>query len=44
MDQFPFILVYEIRSEAIEFVAIAHGRRMPGYWLARVRPPPSPST
>ena len=23
MDRFPFILVYEIRSEAIEFVAIA---------------------
>ncbi len=32
---FPFDLVYEIRSEAIVVTAIAHHRRKPGYWSER---------
>ena len=31
MKNFPYILVYEVRSDAIEFVAIAHTKREPGY-------------
>lgn len=37
MERFPYVLVYEVRPSAIEFVAIAHGRREPGYWLGRAR-------
>lgn len=37
MKKFPYILVYEVRDDAIEFVAIAHTKREPGYWLERIR-------
>ena len=37
MGKFPYVLIYEVRADAIEFVAIAHGRREPGYWLGRTR-------
>ena len=37
MKNFPYFLVYEVRSDAIEFVAIAHTKREPGYWLERIR-------
>ena len=36
MTRFPYILVYEVRAESIEFVAVAHTRRDPGYWLDRI--------
>jgi len=42
MERFPYLLVYEIRPDAIEFVAIAHGSRRPGYWLTRTETRPSP--
>ncbi len=35
MERFPYILVYELRDDAIEFVAVAHTSREPGYWLKR---------
>lgn len=38
MDKFPYVLVFEVRSEAVEFVAIAHTSRKPGYWLRRIEP------
>jgi len=37
LRRFPYVLVYELRSESIEFVAIAHTSRAPGYWLGRAR-------
>ena len=37
LRQFPYVLVYELRLEEIEFVAIAHAKRRPGYWLQRIR-------
>jgi toxin ParE1/3/4 len=37
MERFPYILVYELRGDTIEFVAIAHTSREPGYWLKRDR-------
>lgn len=33
--RFPFQLVYRVVSNRIEVVAIAHGRRRPGYWRSR---------
>lgn len=35
MERFPYIPIYEFRPDAIEFVAIAHISREPGYWLKR---------
>lgn len=37
LDRFPFLIVYRETSPGIEIVAIAHGRRRPGYWRGRVR-------
>jgi len=33
--RFPFQLVYRVASDRIEIVAVAHGRRRPGYWKTR---------
>ncbi len=33
--RFPYILICEVRVDVIEFVAIAHTSREPGYWLKR---------
>ncbi|MEW6574258.1 MAG: type II toxin-antitoxin system RelE/ParE family toxin [Bacillota bacterium] len=32
---FPFSLVYRVRNEEIEIVAVAHHKRCPGYWKSR---------
>jgi plasmid stabilization system protein ParE len=34
---FPYDLVYRVRSEAVDVLAIAHQHRRPGYWRARLR-------
>ena len=34
--RFPFNLVYVLRGDEVEVVAVAHGRRRPGYWRSRV--------
>jgi hypothetical protein len=36
--RFPYLLFYEVRGDLIEFVAVAHVRREPGYWLSRALP------
>ena len=33
---FPFIVVYRVTEHRIEFIAVAHGRRKPGYWKDRL--------
>ena len=33
--RFPFQLIYRVMNNRIEVVAIAHGRRRPGYWKTR---------
>lgn len=35
LGRFPFSIVYMLRGECVEVVAIAHHRRRPGYWLGR---------
>ena len=32
---FPFIVVYRETDDGVEIIAIAHGRRRPGYWKSR---------
>ena len=38
MRRFPFGVVYRVATDRIEIVAVAHGRRRPGYWKARSHP------
>lgn len=35
LRRFPFFVVYRERDDAIEILAVAHGRRRPGYWNTR---------
>jgi len=35
LRRFPFFVVYRERDDVIEILAVAHGRRRPGYWKAR---------
>jgi plasmid stabilization system protein ParE len=35
--RYPFSLIYIVRGDVIEVVAVAHGRRRPGYWRSRLR-------
>lgn len=35
LRRFPFLIVYREAATGIEIVAIAHGRRRPGYWRQR---------
>lgn len=39
LQRFPYLLVYEVRAEEVEFVAVAHTSRRPGYWADRTRAP-----
>jgi len=36
LHRYPFYLVYRVRVSTIELIAVAHARRRPGYWLARL--------
>ena len=33
--RFPFSLIYRIIDDKIQIIAIAHGKRKPGYWKDR---------
>ena len=35
LRRFPFFVVYRVRGEEIEIVAVVHDRRRPGYWERR---------
>jgi toxin ParE1/3/4 len=35
MKCFPFVIVYEVLPEQICIIAVAHGRKRPGYWKRR---------
>ena len=32
LERFPFAIVYEVLTDEIHIIAIAHTRRRPGYW------------
>lgn len=36
LRRFPFLIVYRESLAGIEIVAVAHGRRRPGYWRQRL--------
>ena len=35
LRRFPFFVVYRANGDTIQIVAVAHARRLPGYWRAR---------
>ena len=35
LRRFPFFVVYRVHDGHIQVVAVAHGRRRPGYWVQR---------
>lgn len=36
LRRFPYLVVFECRSEDLVVVAVSHGRREPLYWLDRI--------
>ena len=36
LPSFPFTLVYVLQGDEVEVIAVAHGRRRPGYWRTRL--------
>jgi plasmid stabilization system protein ParE len=36
LHRFPFAVVYREQPSTIQVLAIAHGRRRPGYWKGRI--------
>ena len=35
LRRFPFAVVYRELGDTVQIVAVAHGRRKPGYWKSR---------
>ncbi len=35
LRRFPYFVVYREKARSIEVLAVAHGRRRPGYWRPR---------
>ena len=36
LTRFPYVLIYSFTPDMLRIVAVAHVRRRPGYWRARV--------
>jgi plasmid stabilization system protein ParE len=36
LHKFPYLVVFRETANGIEVIAVAHGRRRPGYWRNRV--------
>lgn len=35
LRRFPYVVVYRVAESTIQVIAVAHGRRRPGYWKSR---------
>lgn len=35
LHRFPYSVIYRVRGDVVEIVAIMHQRRRPGYWVGR---------
>ncbi|HEV2945819.1 MAG TPA: type II toxin-antitoxin system RelE/ParE family toxin [Gemmataceae bacterium] len=35
LRRFPFFVIYRIRADRLQVIAVAHYRKKPGYWKAR---------
>ena len=36
LSRYPFLLVYRVRSEVLQIIAVAHTSRRPSYWRDRL--------
>lgn len=36
LQRFPYLVVYRLRDDVIQIVAVQHSKRRPGYWKSRV--------
>lgn len=36
LKKYPYLVLYRERDEDVEVIAVAHGRRRPGYWSDRL--------
>lgn len=36
LKRFPYLVIYRATTEKIQVIAVAHGRRKPGYWRRRL--------
>lgn len=36
LRRFPFVVIYRVEEVRVQVVAVAHGRRRPGYWRDRL--------
>lgn len=41
MKRFPYLVVYRAIHDKLQIVAVAHGKRRPGYWRRRLKMPHS---
>ena len=39
LKRYPYVVVYRVTENRIAVIAIAHGRRKPGYWVDRLDSP-----
>jgi plasmid stabilization system protein ParE len=37
LRRFPYLIVFRETESTVQVVAVAHGRRKPGYWKSRLR-------
>ncbi len=42
MKRFPYLAVYRATADKLQVIAVAHGKRKPGYWRYRLKTPPRP--
>ena len=36
LERFPYLVVYRVRSDKVQIVAVQHTRRRPDYWRSRL--------
>jgi plasmid stabilization system protein ParE len=39
MKRFPYLVVYRATTDKLQVIAVAHGKRKPGYWRHRLQNP-----
>jgi toxin ParE1/3/4 len=36
LRRYPYVVIYRVLTDRIQILAVAHGRRRPGYWRDRI--------
>jgi toxin ParE1/3/4 len=35
LSKFPYVVIFEVRGDAVEVLSVSHGARRPGFWKRR---------